>query len=221
MCSRIKVLGVLVLFLSSTAWSFECVGPKTASNFAVYLHGMDTQKPSPQEQSNRKKLSEIANKLNLRIAIPRAADLCSNDKNLICWGWNFNDSKIIDATLYLSSKAEAECFPKKKANGLIGFSNGGFVVNQIVKDCKKTEFSWFVSIGAAGSWNDSSTEDLSQCGKISLLAGKQDKANYENIKNLAAWFHKNKAPAQLIMYEGGHEIPEKELEQELKGYLAK
>lgn len=211
----------LTLTLASTTWGYECIGPKTASNFAVYLHGMDTQKPSPQEQSNRQKLLKIADRLNIRIALPRATDLCPNDKNLLCWGWNFKDSKIVDAALSTSVKAETECFPNKKKIGLIGFSNGGFIVNQIIKDCTKTEFSWFISIGAAGSWNDSSIKDLNQCGRISLLAGKQDKSNYENIKNLAAWLRKNKAQVRLIEYENGHEIPEKELEQELKGYLEK
>lgn len=221
MADIFKILASLVLFLSSTAWSYECIGPKAASNFAVYLHGMDTQKPSSQEQSNRQKLAEIADKLNIRIAVPRANDRCPTDKNLICWGWNFNDSKIIDAAISASANAQAECFSKAKTVGLIGFSNGGFIANQIVKDCKKSEYSWFVSIGAAGSWNDSNSKDLSQCGKISLLAGRQDKSNYESIKNLAAWFKKNKAQVNFIEYDSSHEIPTKELEQELKGYLAK
>ncbi len=221
MLNPIWMLISLALTLPSIGWGYDCIGPKTASNFAVYLHGMDTQKPSTQELSNRQKLLDIANVLNIRIALPRATDPCPTDKNLICWGWNFNDSKVIDLALSASAKAEAECFSNGKPVGLIGFSNGGFVANQIVEGCKKSEFSWFISIGAAGSWSDSKIIDLSKCGRISLLAGKQDKYNYENIKNLASWFKKSKTQVSLIEYEGGHEVPAMELEQELNRYLKK
>ncbi len=218
----LKIAKFTICFISLplTAFALECIGPKEASSFAVYFHGMDNPAPGSQELTNRKTLSLIAEKLNIRIAIPRAKEPCPNDKQLICWGWNFTDPKILNASLSESAKAQAVCFPKAKKVGFIGFSNGGFIANQILKDCKKSDFSWFISIGAAGSWNDSKEKDLSQCGHLKLMAGKQDTFNYENIKKLARWFNSNKARVDLIVFDGGHEIPSKELEQELKKLLA-
>lgn len=182
---------------------------------------MDTKTPGEQEQSNRKKLAIIAENLNLRIAVPRAVDSCPNDKNLICWGWNFNDQKVIEKALASVSTAAKECFPKEKKFGLIGFSNGGFVANQIIKDCKKIDFLWFVSIGAAGSWTQSNSKDLSHCGTLKLLAGKKDQWNHEPMKELEANLKANKADVELIEYNDGHLIPALELEGILKKLIQK
>jgi predicted esterase len=218
----LKTASLIVFFMSLSLKVFasECIGPDKASNFVVYFHGMDTPSPSSQERANRETLLAIADQLNIRIAIPRAKEACPNDKQLICWGWNFSDPRILDASLSESAKAQSLCFPKAKKVGFIGFSNGGFVANQILKDCRKSDFSWLVSIGAAGSWNDSTKKDLSRCGHLKLMVGKKDKSNYDHSKKLASWLKDNKARVDLIEFDGGHEIPRKELEEELKKLLA-
>lgn len=217
---KFNLFSALSIFLFSiSTWSIECLGPKEAKNSVVYLHGMDTQAPGQQEVLIREKLSALATKLNLRIALPRASDKCPPDAKLICWGWNFNDAKVIDASLAASALSAKECFPEAKTMGLIGFSNGGFVANQIIKDCRRTPFSWFFSIGAAGSWKKDDSKDLSKCGRLYLFAGKQDKSNYSNIKNFSVWLKEQKATIELIEYEEGHTVPSKELEQSLKKLL--
>lgn len=215
-----NLLLTFIAFLFSTpAWSIECIGLKDAKNSVVYLHGMDTEIPGEQEILIRQKLTTLAAKLNMRIALPRASDTCPTNSKLLCWGWNFNDSKVVNAALANAALAAKECFPKAKKMGLLGFSNGGFVANQIIRDCKHTQFSWFISIGAAGDWNSADSKDLSKCGQLQLFAGKQDKSNYKNIKTFAAWLKERKAKVDLIEYEEGHTVPLKALELSLQEIL--
>lgn len=94
-------------------------------------------------------------------------------------------------------------------------------MNQIIKDCRKTEFSWFVSIGAGGSWNKNNIKDLSKCGSLIFLAGKKDKSNYESIKELGKWLKEHGANISLVEYNDGHILPEKDLENILKSEFVK
>lgn len=217
----IRVLFIFLFLVPTSAFAIECIGPQKAHHFLVYLHGMDTKTPGEQEQSNRKKLAVMAENLNLRIAVPRAVNSCPKDKNLVCWGWNFNDQTVIEKALASVDAAAKECFPKEKKLGLIGFSNGGFVANQIIKDCTKTDFSWFVSIGAAGSWTQNNSKNLSHCGTLKLLAGKKDKWNYQPMKELELNLKTNKADVELVEYNDGHLIPSVELEGVVKKLIQK
>lgn len=198
----------------------ECIGPKDSKTVAIYLHGMDTESPSNQELENRKVLSKISESLKIGIAIPRAKNKCPN-KSQICWGCNFNEDGVVENALQLASASQTQCFPKSTQIGLIGFSNGGFVANQIIKDCKKTDFKWLVSIGAGGSYNKNDKTNLNKCGALILMAGKEDKSNYEQIKSLEKWMNERKANVNFVEYESGHNLPEKDLEKVLKTLISK
>lgn len=176
---------------------------------------MDTEPPSSQELENRKVLTKISTSLNIGIALPRAQSKCPN-KNQICWGWNFNEKASIDSALKVAKETKERCFPKAQHITLIGFSNGGHVVNQIIKDCRNNEFDQLVSIGAGSTWNKDETKDLSQCGSITLIAGKKDASNYQLIKELDKWFKKRKANVKVIEHDDGHILPQKDLENILK-----
>lgn len=208
-----------MLLATCSALAIECIGPKDSKTVAVYLHGMDSEPPSSQELSNRAGLASISKSLKIGFVVPRAKDKCPDNK-LLCWGWNFNDSKSVESAIAAAMSAKSECFPKAISTGLIGFSNGGFVANQIIKDCRKTEFSWFISIGAGGSWNKNDTKDLSQCGSLVLMTGKKDKYNYEPIKELGKWLKDRKANINIVEYNEGHTLPEKDLEKVLKSMLS-
>lgn len=208
-----------ILLASTAAIAVECVGPKESKSVAVYLHGMDSEPPSSQELHNRASLTSISKSLQIGFAIPRAKDKCPDNK-LLCWGWDFNDPKIIESAIAAAMSAKSECFPKATSMGLIGFSNGGFVANQIIKNCHKTEFAWLISIGAGGPWK-SNTEDLSHCGSLILMAGKKDLYNYEPIKELGRLLKNRGANINVIEYDEGHILPEKDLKNVLKSVLPK
>lgn len=201
--------------------SAECIGPKDLKNVAIYLHGMDTEPPSQQELSNRKILKKISDSLKIGIVIPRAKTQCPNNKDQFCWGWNFNESGVIDSTLKMAFETKERCFPKSKTIGLVGFSNGGFVANQITKDCRATELNWLISIGAGDSQNKTDTKDLSKCSPLILMAGQKDKSNYEPIKELGKRLSEQKANVTIIEYDDGHTIPEKDLQKVLKSVIPK
>ncbi len=208
-----------ILTVTASGLAAVCIGAKNAKTVAVYLHGMDSEPPSDQELKNRSGLLGISKSLKMGFAIPRSQAKCPDGK-MLCWGWNFNDSKSVDTALAIAISAKAECFPNAASGGLIGFSNGGFVTNQIVKDCRKTDFKWLISIGAGGSWNANETKDLSKCSSITLLAGKKDKYNFEPIKNLGNWLRTRGANSKIVEYDDGHNLPEKDLEKLLKSVIA-
>ncbi len=67
----------------------DCLGNPDADNTIVYLHGLDTEPPGPQELENRKILAQLAEVAQVRIALPRGSEICGK---LHCWGWN-SDNK--------------------------------------------------------------------------------------------------------------------------------
>ncbi len=207
-----------MLLTATSASAIDCIGSKDSKKVAVYLHGIDTEPPSTQEIQNRLILSSISKKLKMGFAVPRAKNKCPDNKSL-CWGWNFNDSESVESAIITAKATKLKCFPKATSAGLIGFSNGGFVVNQIIKGCRKTEFSWFISIGAGSSWSENDKKDLSKCSSLILMAGKKDKFNYEPIKELGKWFKDQKANVNIVEFNDGHSLPEKDLENILKSFI--
>lgn len=212
---------ILMSLFSPTTYALdECIGSKDSKTVAIYLHGMDTESPSLQELENRKTLKKISESLKIGIALPRSNSKCPN-KTQICWGWNFNEAGVIESALKAAQQTKDKCFPKSIHTGLIGFSNGGFVANQIVKDCQKNNFDWLISVGAGGSWNQNNKKDLSKCGSLILMAGKKDKSNYEPIKELGKWLKEHKSKITVIEYDDSHTLPEKDLENVLRSVIPK
>lgn len=53
------------------------------------------------------------------------------------------------------------------------------------------------------------------------MAGKKDTANYEPIKKLGKFLKAHKAKVTVIEYDGGHTLPEKNLENVLTSVIPK
>ncbi|OFZ79400.1 MAG: hypothetical protein A2603_14515 [Bdellovibrionales bacterium RIFOXYD1_FULL_55_31] len=112
----------------------DCLGTWAAKHYLIYLHGMDTESPSPQEQQNREMLSRLAQVLNLRIALPRAKNACPTQPNLKCWDWAFT-KEAVQAELANAIAEANQCFPDGAAFSFVGFSNGGYLVNAAIQNC--------------------------------------------------------------------------------------
>ena len=220
--STLKILAAL-LFVASNAKAAitECIGPKDATHYAIYLHGMDTEKPSEQEKINREHLAAVAKELKMKIALPRAPGKCPVNESELCWGWNFKDAKENKAIIATITAAKLNCFVSAKDVGLIGFANGGQAVNQIYRSCNSKNFAWFISVGAGSAWGSKEAPDLNTCGPIRLIAGKQDKYNFESIKGFAKWLTEKKADVAITEFEGGLILPEKELKDFLTTLIKK
>lgn len=86
MPAAIAILLLLFSTVSRAAEELEvsCLGLSNAKHALIFLHGMDSSRPSQQELSNRAILERIADSLNVRIALPRAANMCPTQPNSIC-----------------------------------------------------------------------------------------------------------------------------------------
>lgn len=186
----------------------SCIGPEDSMGFMVYLHGRDFDPPGTLELQNRHVLEQIAENLHIKIALPRGSETCGGNGPPRCWGWEISDSQTEEALKAIQSAADS-CFGSGKSFGLIGFSNGGYVVDRIYRTCALRSSSWFISVGA-GAANPPSAQwaaDLSTCGTFTLIEGTQDPQNYDKSGTYLGKIQRRGGHAQELQFEGGHEIP--------------
>jgi len=202
--------------VAATSESTICIGPKSATRYLIYLHGMDTPIPSQQEVTNRILLSNLATMLGVRIALPRATTPCPTQPNLRCWGWSFNAIEIENTAPVVDAAAKI-CFPPQARYGFLGFSNGGYFLLGAYRLCLIPKLfesaNWAVLVGAARAplniHNEPKT--LATCGEIGLMSGEADTYNSDlNQQMLQHLLNKN-ANAWEITYPGAHELPAESL----------
>lgn len=202
----------------------DCLGPRSAKNFAVYLHGQDRESPSLQEQNNRKNLAHLADILGFRIALPRASMHCPNKPDLICWAWKFNEESAKQTIPAIESAAK-RCFANAESVGLIGFSSGGYLVNQIfqhrLESSMQPRVRWILSIGSSfGGWKDAdAVSGFSNSVPLTLLVGKDDKYNHDPKDAYFNFLKSHGGRVQLRMFDGGHDVPDEPLIQAVESLL--
>ena len=192
----------------------SCIGPDNATGFLIYLHGMDSNSPSPQELQNRKILNDLASKYNLKIALPRAQMECPTQPGSICWGWSWNSSELTNIIPQILESRE-KCFPSDQTFGVIGFSNGGYLINHWFQSGLFTDSKaiprFFISSGADRGFVQSTTVELSKNPPLVLIAGDHDVYNHDL----------SEAYVNVVTFSGGHELNEDSLSDTLKNFLKK
>lgn len=187
----------------------SCIGPTNADNFVIYLHGMDSVMPSQQELHNRDILNNIAKILNIRFAIPRAQAQCPKQPNSICWGWKFDQIEL-STVLPQVMEARLKCFSNEKSFGMLGFSNGGYLLMRWYSEGSSPSIlprlNLIVASGSGKGQVSSVISDLSTNPKLVLVIGKQDQFNYDPSESWFQSLQRLKAQVQLIEFEGGHEL---------------
>ncbi|MGK5085719.1 hypothetical protein WDW37_20715 [Bdellovibrionota bacterium FG-1] len=215
-CASMKTARKDVATLSRNPASVSCIGPESATQFAIYLQGQDSDPPSQQELGNRQNLSNLAKALNVRIALPRATQHCPNKPDLLCWGWEFNKQTALDSISTINAAAAA-CFPNADRMGIIGFSSGGYLSNQIFQNCLGFQTvpitKWFVNAGSTfGSWSSSDgSNNYSRCGPLVLIAGRQDQFNFDPKNAYFDFLKSHGADVALQLFDGGHILPDEPL----------
>jgi predicted esterase len=196
-----------------------CLGPADATTFAVYLHGMDSPTVSDQELGNRDILAHAAAARSIRIALPRARTTCPSDPGARCWGWNFDDAEIDAAATTIADAAQA-CFGAKPY-GVIGFSNGGYLLSKLYRTCrlhdKLHDATWTITFGSAifeGAL-EPQPGSLAGCGRIVIVAGTGDSRNFDPTDHLATVLNAKGADVTSLRFEGGHSVSEQPLLQAL------
>jgi predicted esterase len=190
----------------------SCFGSPNARNHAVYLHGFTDNKFGASELRNLQNLKKLTKNYDLMIATPKSPKACLHKGDLKrCWGTDMTESEARDATV-IAARAAAKCFPPQSSYGVIGFSNGGYVANKIFSYCLAPRISprlkWIVTVGAAKLWGTGhSKTNLRSCRPITLVAGKNDKYNYERRQNKFRNMRKKGADISILLFDGGHEVP--------------
>jgi hypothetical protein len=196
----------LILSVQSARAGVECVGPKNARKYIVYLHGMDTVSPSKQELENRKVLGRLSEVLKIRFAIPRAKAACATHPSQLCWTWSAKTSAELDSVIAAIKSSSDACFPSKTYD-VLGFSNGGVALGSLLRLCEKVEFKSAITVGAAGGWFSSDPQDLRKCGpKLVAMLGTEDQTNQKPVRDFVAHLISLNAPAELVEYNGGHTL---------------
>jgi predicted esterase len=190
-----------------------CLGPADATHFAVYLHGVDEPSVSEQELGNRQSLDTIARSLSMRIALPRASMPCANQPSSLCWGWAF-DEREVDVATEAVKRAATSCFGAGHPFGLIGFSNGGYLVTKLLRTCELhdtlPEATWMLTVGSAMNHGplEPRPEDLSRCGRLVMLVGTHDTYNFDPDDGLLHALEAKHADVSGVRFDGGHVVPE-------------
>ncbi|NVK73433.1 MAG: hypothetical protein HWE24_08140 [Oceanospirillaceae bacterium] len=224
---KAKVLGVFALVAVFTACFYwhrwdtkplreaKFLGDTSSHNIVTYLHGMDVPDISDQELANRRKLDAIGKVLSIKFYLPRSVTQCKQNPHQLCWP---QDSlKELKHTLSVIS-SDDNFAPEDKLKGMIGFSNGGFFTSKLIQYCLLPDTSWVVSIGSAGSWQEPA-KDLSHCGRLVSMIGKDDQWHYSYALDFHHYLQSAGAQVALIEFNGGHEMPLKELEIVLSSFL--
>jgi len=200
-----------------------CIGPADAAHFAVYIHGIDDKAIGDEELANRTNLAHLAAALSLRIALPRATEDCPNQPESRCWGWTFSDGELAAASTTIAKAANA-CFGDRRY-GVIGFSNGGYLLSKLVETCtlhtRLPNSTWGVTIGSATFHGELPPEpaSLAGCGHLVVVSGTRDTQNFDPTDHFATVLAAKHADVTTSSFDGGHVVPDEPLRRVLEPLL--
>lgn len=173
-----------------------CYGREEAQLRIVYLHGIDTRGPGWIEAQNRRKLHALAERLDARIALPRAP---------AGW-WEHSTDEAMDRSLAVARKGAETCFGGRDEFGVIAFSYGAAFANEVFVRCRRDDaFRWIVSAGGVGLV-PRAAGSLERCGRIRVVAGRHEPVFAES-SSFALQLRAHGADAAFVAHGGPHEIP--------------
>jgi len=200
-----------------------CIGPANAPHSLIYLHGMDSASPSKLELQNRAILITLANSLNIRIALPRAFMACPTQADSFCWGWSFNQDEI-QKVLPLILQSRTKCFSNTIGFGMIGFSNGGYLLTNWYRNAltPRTDSipTFFITSGSDQGLVPPSIKSLATNPPLTMLIGNQDIYSQDPSN---VFFNQMKtlgAKVNRIEFNGGHQLDLPSLKSTLSSYLS-
>lgn len=175
------------------------LGNNSSSQAWVYLCGLTTDFYSQEETQVRNSLNELGKKINIKFVAIRPTNRCSNYDNKLCWPHD-----TIRQTLQ-TYKQIISVIGDIHIAGFIGFSNGGFFLNQLAQIIEINKP--IISIGSAGYLHNQNVRYAQIKNIIYLLIGKQDKWHYDLAKKFYMQSQQTTLDIKLVEFEGGHYIP--------------
>ena len=184
-----------------------CIGDANAKHAFVYLHGRESRTPSSDEEHNHDVLRRLAKELDARFAMARADTACKDDASQICWGWAFDDAEL-EHTAKIADAAADKCFAHGTKYALVGFSNGGYAIDDMVARCQLGKLlpraTRGVTVGAAMFKGPffGAPDDLSSCGDLTMIVGTNDQWNFDPTDNYLHELTKRGAHARTVHVPG-------------------
>ena len=186
-----------------------CAGAAKAAFGWIYLHGIDPEKPSPQELETQARLSSLGQKLGAGVALMRSDWHCENPdfRAKFCWPRATPDdgAKAISAVV----AAAKPCFAAGASFGIIGFSNGGYFVNAAARRCQTTGATWLLGVSAGdeelppGELPAAAREG---CTPLHLMVGQDDRAEFEPTMRLKAALQALGRTVDVETFPGQHDF---------------
>lgn len=199
MSNFFKLLLILYLIIagcSSKDDDYIVLGSFPSDKTWVYLCGLTATWNSEQEIENRVILEKIANAEKIQIVAIKPKNRCKEFNNKLCWPHGTLEqiqTTYNEITIQVKGRDIA---------GIIGFSNGGFFLNQLVQKVK-LPFP-VISIASAGMVTPSSIDN-----NIYLIIGVDDVYHYTPAISYYEYAKQlGNLHARLIKHSGGHAIPE-------------
>ncbi len=143
----------------------------------------------------------------------------------MCWCWTFDDGEVEAATLAIQSAA-GSCFGDRPY-GLIGFSNGGYLLSKLLRACalpaKLSRARWMVSVGSAMFKGplEPRPGSLAGCGQLTLLIGTRDQWNFDPADHFLQVLKAKGAAVDAVRFDGAHELPGPALQRVLEARVAR
>ena len=188
-----------------------CYGPKNAKNALIYFHGLDQPSVGELERANRVKLKQIAEDLEIRIALPRTLGK-TQDGSLLRWPQP--QKNLMEAELGRVLAEATDCLKHQKNLGVLGFSNGGYFLGKVLQYRLSSNFKFYIGAGSAGE-ELAGDSDLSDAAPIYLLVGDSD-STLADTKKYFHYLESRSANVSMHVFSGGHELDLKALSNYLK-----
>jgi predicted peptidase len=178
----------------------ECLGPVSARQFMIYLHGLEPlHARSKEEMENRKVLEELVKNFSLRIALPQGP-VCDNKQR--CWPAKDRDQLL--QTFFQIKKLASTCRKEKSHYSVLGFSNGGYFAWKLFKANLDAEISAILASGSAGTLDDAPSERNIHAS-FHLMIGDRD-ITLNAAKNLSDRLKKQSLDVIFDTFPGGHRL---------------
>lgn len=184
------------------------LGEPTSTQAWIYLCGLTNDFYSPEEMKNREAFQEIGKKYNIKFLAIMPPERCAEFDNKLCWPHD-TKKQIMETYRYI-----LDVIGNRNVSGFIGFSNGGFFLNQLAQ---YTEINNpLISIGAAGTFQNSATQNI-----LYLLISPEDIHHYVHALNYYGAAQNSLLQVTILEYPGGHRIPFSMLENLLASFDSK